>query len=69
MTASKKGSRLQQMAGARLMDVDPVRMEAIDIRLLDAMKRGKLKLALQLVKRRVPSASALATLISMLSKK
>jgi hypothetical protein len=50
---TRRGSTLQRLAGARLMDVDPARIEALDLRLLEAMKRGKLKLARQLATRRL----------------
>jgi hypothetical protein len=49
----RRVSTLQRLAGTRLMDVDPVRVDALDQRLIAAMKARKLKLARELVTRRL----------------
>jgi hypothetical protein len=50
---TRRGSTFQRLAGARLMDVDPVRVEALDLRIVAALKRGKLKPARDLLTRRL----------------
>ena len=49
----RRGSTLQRLAGTRLMEVNPVRVEALEIRIAGALRRGKLKPARELLTRRL----------------